>query len=198
MATVKVDARDLVEGTCPPVCVRCGAPAAYSRTVTVSCTGEGNAAADGLAGAVFGGAGRFTTAAAATETARITLPVCPVHARPRGLPNEPGQARIAMVMFGVVVVMFFGLLLSQEFDVPDFLMGVLIFIGLAVNVVVGLVAARCYGRYVIRAVEITDRWMILTNVSLEFAKAVVAQQEADRQARLARWERPGLEPPPGH
>jgi hypothetical protein len=195
MATVKVDARDLAEGTCPPVCVRCGAPAAYSRTVTVSCTGEGNAAADSVAGALFGGAGRFATAAAATETARIILPVCPVHARPRGLPDERGQARIGFLLFGVMMTTFFGLLVIQQLPPTDFPWELCVLGTFAVVAVVGLVAMRRYARHVIRAVEMTDRWVILTNVSLEFAKAVVVQQEADRRARLAKWERRGLEPP---
>jgi hypothetical protein len=196
MARVKVDARDLAEGTCPPVCVRCGTAAAYSRTITVSHADEGNPGVGCLVGSLLGSfAGALVSRAAAADTARITVPVCPTHARPRGLPNERGESQIGLLMFGVVVVMLFGVLLSQEFAVPDFVMVVWIFGGLTIIIMVGLAATRCYTRHIIRAAEITDRYVVLTNVSHEFARAVEAQQEADRQAKLARLAGQNPEPP---
>jgi hypothetical protein len=197
MATAKVDTRDLAEGTCPPVCVRCGAEAVYSRTITVSHTGEGNPGVGCLVGSLLGGfIGALIARAASTETTKVTLPVCPTHARPRGLPNEAGELLIVLVMFTTLVVLGFGFLISQKVIPqglplgPCLLVGAIIFLG-------GLVALGVYTRHVIRSDEITDRWVVLTNVSREFARAVAAKQEADRQARLARWAQPAREPPAG-
>jgi hypothetical protein len=192
MARIKVDAADLFEGTCPAVCVRCGAVATCTRAVTVSHE-EGNPAAGCALGLLLGPITELVASKTTITTAAVRLPVCPRHAGKGGLYTEAGQGRILLMMAVAVFALLFGGLLANEFapglPVVEFAFPAFIAILLA-----GLIAMSRHSRRMIGAVEMTDRYVVLVNVSSAFARAVVAQQEADQRARESRLRNPGGPP----
>lgn len=198
MATVKVETADLMEGTCPAVCVRCGATATCTVGVTVSHT-ETGATGAWVLGLLIGTLGRLLAAHIASTSAVIHLPVCPDHASRGGLYTPAGQRRLVFGMLGFGVVFLTAVLLGHEYlpELPVAPVGLLVFL---VVVPVGLVALSRYKRRMIDAVDMAEKHMVLVNVSPEFARAVEEQRQADRLAREARLQRPGEPPaiqPPG-
>src|SRR5207253_688607 len=115
MAKVKVDFADLVEGTCPPVCVRCGAAATRTRIVSVSHTDGGNDAAGCLLGLILGPLAHLVVRTATTTSTAVLLPVCPRHARSMGLRTQAGVSRIVLGMGVAFMCLLFTALFAAEF-----------------------------------------------------------------------------------
>ena len=180
MAVAQVAIADLRHCACPPLCVRCGAAAERSRFVTVSHTAKANP----VFGVLFDLLGHVVAAIQGTIVLRIPLPVCRAHIGRFAMPDARLQFRAVLAGLGLFVAwVAVAVVTEKAVAAGELLPGIAFFGGGLLCLFVILFSARWFSRRMIGAAEINERFVVLTNVSPEFAAAVDAEREAAKRAK---------------